>query len=271
LLETDLPATSGFRYSPSLERGLAILSCFSAEQPVLGVADVAEQLALTRSTAHRYLTTLHTLGYLQQGRARKYRLGLRVTELGMSALSSTELREHVQPSVEELREQSGYTVGVAVLDGPEIVYVERARGTRRAQRDRDRQLRPGSRMPAYCTAMGKILLAHLPGWVQRELLGEIELEANSSHTITSKRKLRDALTQVANEGLAVNGEEFKPGVQAIAVPLRDESNEVVAAIGMSANADAMSLQDMIGALRPHLVSAASRISARLGYRRGYER
>src|SRR5271166_1897699 len=113
------------RYSQSLERGLAILTCFTPERPVLGIADIADDLGMTRSTTHRYVTTLTALGYLEQGASRKYRLGIRVTDLGMSAMSSTGLREHARPYLEELRQHTHYTVSLAVLDGPEILYVDR--------------------------------------------------------------------------------------------------------------------------------------------------
>ena len=99
----SIPSLREPRYSQSLERGLAILSCFTAKRPVLGIADIADELGMSRSTTHRYVITLVALGYLEQGASRKYRLGLRVTDLGMSALNSTGLREHAHPYLEELR------------------------------------------------------------------------------------------------------------------------------------------------------------------------
>src|ERR1700709_2066782 len=119
----SIPSLREPRYSQSLERGLAILSCFTPKRPVLGIADIADELGMSRSTTHRYVITLLALGYLEQGASRKYRLGLRVTDLGMSALNSTGLREHAQPYLEELRQRSSYTVSLAVLDGPELLYV----------------------------------------------------------------------------------------------------------------------------------------------------
>ena len=150
------------RYSQSLERGLANLACFTPQRPVLGIADIADHLGMSRLTTHRYVITLVALGYLEQGASRKYRLGLKVTDLGMSALNSTGLREHARPYLEELRQHSHYTISLAVLDGPEILYVDRARSFRRGQSKIDLGLAPGSRLPAYCTAMGKLLLAYLP-------------------------------------------------------------------------------------------------------------
>jgi len=265
-----LPILRGPRYSQSLERGLAILGCFTSEHPVLGIADIADELGMSRSTTHRYVTTLLALGYLEQGRSRKYRLGLRVTDLGMSALNSTELRENVHPFLEELRERTGYTIGLAVLDGTEILYVDRARSWRRAERETDLGLHPGSRMPAYCTAMGKVLLANLPDEVQRDLIAQLQLERNTPRTITSKQALRTELERISENGYALNDQELRPGLQAIAVPVRDESREAVAAIGIAASPEAITVAELTDALGPHLISTAARISSRLGYRRDDE-
>jgi IclR family transcriptional regulator, pca regulon regulatory protein len=265
-----LPILRGPRYSQSLERGLAILGCFTSEHPVLGIADIADELGMSRSTTHRYVTTLLALGYLEQGRSRKYRLGLRVTDLGMSALNSTGLREHVHPFLEELRERTGYTIGLAVLDGAEVLYVDRARSWRRAERETDLGLHPGSRMPAYCTAMGKVMLANLPDVVQRDLIAQLKLERHSPSTITSKQALRAELELIREDGYAINDQELRPGLQAIAVPVRDESREVVAAVGIAASPEAISVAELTDALGPHLISTAARISSRLGYRRDDE-
>src|ERR1700680_1365122 len=126
----SIPSLREPRYSQSLERGLAILGCFTPERPVLGIADIADDLGMSRSTTHRYVITLVALGYLEQGASRKYRLGLRVTNLGMSALNSTGLREHAHPYLEELRQRTSYTTSLAVLDGSDIVYIDRARSFR---------------------------------------------------------------------------------------------------------------------------------------------
>src|ERR1700726_3506485 len=129
----SIPSLREPRYSQSLERGLAILSCFTAKRPVMGIADIAEELGMSRSTTHRYVITLVALGYLEQGASRKYRLGLRVTDLGMSALNSTGLREHAHPYLDELRRRSSYTVSLGVLDDTDVLYVDRARSLRRGQ------------------------------------------------------------------------------------------------------------------------------------------
>jgi IclR family transcriptional regulator, pca regulon regulatory protein len=266
----SIPSLREPRYSQSLERGLAILSCFTPKRPILGIADIADELGMSRSTTHRYVITLVALGYLEQGASRKYRLGLRVTNLGMSALNSTGLREHAHQYLEELRQRTSYSTSLAVLDGSEIVYVDRARSFRRGQGSADLDLHPGSRLPAYSTALGKMLLAHLPEQEQRELLGSMKLSKQGPNTITSKKALRDELDEVREEGFAVNDEELAPDLYAIAAPVRNEAREVVAAINLAAPSSMISLEELVDALSPHLLSTADRISARLGYRRADE-
>src|SRR5947209_16241916 len=142
----SIPSLREPRYSQSLERGLAILGCFTPSRPVLGIADIADELGMSRSTTHRYVITLVALGYLEQGASRKYRLGLRVTDLGMSALNATGLREHAHPYLEELRQRSSYTASLAVLDGSDVLYVDRARSYGRRRRGGDLDVHPGTRL-----------------------------------------------------------------------------------------------------------------------------
>src|SRR5213592_5251043 len=148
--------------SQSLERGLAILSSFQSAQPLLGVSDLSRVVGLSRSTTHRYVATLAALGYLQQDAAtKKYRLGPRVLDLGFSAINSMELRSIAAPHLQQLSDDTGHTVNMAILDGTDIVYIERCRSAQQGQREIDLNLHVGSRLPAYCTSMGKVLLADL--------------------------------------------------------------------------------------------------------------
>lgn len=266
-----VPSLREPRFSQSLERGLAILGCFTPERPVLGIADIADELGMSRSTTHRYVITLVALGYVEQGASRKYKLGLKVSELGMSALACTGLRDHSHAYLEELRQQSSYTVNLGILDGVEVLYLDRARSFRRGQSKIDLDLRPGSRLPAYCTSLGKVMLASMPEDALRELLGDMQLSKHGPNTITTKKALRAELEQVRDEGFAVGDEEVARELIAIAVPVRSESGEVIAAINMAAHTSMISLEELVGALGPHLVATADRISARLGYRRKDEK
>jgi IclR family pca regulon transcriptional regulator len=266
----SIPSLREPRYSQSLERGLAILSCFTPKRPVLGIADIADELGMSRSTTHRYVITLLALGYLEQGASRKYRLGLRVTDLGMSALNSTGLREHAHPYLEELRQRTSYTVSLAVLDGPEILYIDRVRSFRRGQGQVNGDVTTGSRLPAHSTAMGKLLLANLPEADQRELIASMKLTKSAPNTISGKKALRDELDEVLDANFAVDDEELARDLYSIAAPVRNDRRDVVAAVDIAAPSAMISLGELVDALGPHLISTADRISARLGYRRNDE-
>lgn len=261
------------KFSQSLERGLAVLGCFTPERPVLGITDIADELGLNKSTTHRYASTLVELGYLEQGPfSPKYRLGLRVIDLGMSVLNSMGLREHAHPELEELRRRSGYTVNLAVLEGSEIRYVDRLHGPRGERAEIDLDLHPGSKLPAYCTAPGKLLLAYLPEDEQHARIASMgTLSKRAAHTITSKRTLGKQLAQARDASFAVDDEEFAPGLISIARPIRNENRDVVAALDLAAPSSAISLDRLTDALDPHLLTTADRISARLGFRRDDER
>ena len=136
-------------HSQSLARGLSILSAFRSGHPLLGVSDLSREVGLSRSTTHRYIATLADLGYLQQDEStRKYRLGPRVLDLGFSAINSMELREIAQPHLQALSDVTGHTVNMAILDGVDIVYIERCRALQHGQRDIDLNIHIDARLPA---------------------------------------------------------------------------------------------------------------------------
>ncbi len=243
------------------------MECFKPGRSVLGIADVADELGMSRSTTHRYLTTLVALGYMEQDKSRKYRLSLRVTDLGMSALNSTGLREHAHSTLEELRQGSNFTVSLAMLDGPEIVYLDRVASFQRGRDKIDLSVGIGSRVPAYCTALGKVLLAHLPEEECRELLLRASLERRGPNAITGREALWTELQQVLKDGFATEDEEFAAGRIAIAAPVRNEAGTTIAAIDLSSDTSVITVERLAGALHPHLVAAADRVSSRLGYRR----
>jgi IclR family transcriptional regulator, pca regulon regulatory protein len=266
-----IPTLQEPRFSQSLERGLAILGCFTPARPILGIADLADELGMSRSTTHRYVITLTRLGYLEQGLKRKYHLALRVTDLGISAMNGMSLGEHAHPYLEELRGRTGFTVSLGVLDGVELLLIDRLRGNRRGQRQIDLGFTPGSRLPLYCTAAGKLLLANLPEQDQRERIAELQLSKHAPNTLRSKTALRQELRRVREANLAVADEELAPGLYAIAAPVRTTGSEVIGAAAMSAHSSMIPLEELVDALGPHLISTADRISARLGYRRDDER
>jgi IclR family pca regulon transcriptional regulator len=255
------------RYSQSLARGLAILRSFSAKRPVLGIADIADELDMTRSTTHRYVTTLVALGYLEQGTSRKYRLGLRVSDLGSAALNSLGVREHARTHLQELRRQSSCATSLGVLDGIDVLYVERVRGFPQAQNTVDLDVHPGSRVPAYATSMGKLLLANLSEPEQRELIVKMKLSKRAPNTITSKKALRAELERIRAASLVHEDQELAPELYAVAAPVRDKGGSVVAAVDLVAHSSTISLEQLREMFAPQLLVTAERISAGLGYTR----
>jgi IclR family transcriptional regulator, pca regulon regulatory protein len=165
-----------------------------------------------------------------------------------------------------LRQDTSYTANLSVLDGPEILYVERARSFRRGQNRIDLNLRPGSRLPTYCTSMGKVLLANLPEPEQNELIAAMTLKRRGPNSITSKKALRAELELVLDEGIAVNDEELAQGLVSMACPVRNENQQVVAAINLAAHTSMISSEEMVDQLLQHLLATADNISVRLGYR-----
>src|SRR3954462_140917 len=253
-------------FSKSLERGLALLSAFSG-RPSLGISELARETGLTRSTTHRYVSTLAALGYLQQdGATRRYRLGPRVLDLGFSAINAMEIREISAPHLQQLSDATGHTVNMAILDGVDIVYVERCRTSRAGQREIDLNLHVGSRLPAYCTSMGKVLLAGLPEPELEEVLDRVQFQQRGPNTLVERRALVEALGAVRDAGIAVNNEELAYGLRSIAVPVRDNSGGVVAAINLAVHRSLVSMEDLVIRLSPALKRTANEVSARIGYR-----
>ena len=254
-------------HSQSLERGLAILSSFTSVRPLLGVSELAREVGLNRSTTHRYIATLAALGYLQQdGLTKKYRLGPRVVDLGFSAINSMELREISAPHLQRLSDETGHTVNMAILDGADIVYIERCRSSRRGQREIDLNLHVGSRLPAYCTSMGKAMLAFLPDEERDAAIERVQFSRLGPNTRTSRQALLQGPRARAGhrDRRQRRGARLRPPLDRR--PVRGASGDVAAAINLAVHRTMVSLDDLIVRLGPALTRCASEISARLGYR-----
>ena len=258
---------TGSGQSQSLERGLAILSAFKPATPELGISELARVLGLTRSTSHRYVATLARLGYLQQNpQSRKYRLGPKVLDLGFSAINSMELRQIAATHLQQLSDETGHTVNMAILDGTDIVYIERCRSSQQGQREIDLNLHVGSRLPAYCTSMGKVLLAGLPELELAAVLDQVQFQQRGPNTLIERKALVDALAAVRDAGIAVNNEELAYGLRSVAAPIRNRSGEVTAALNLAVHRTMLSTEDLVERYAPSVQRTAAAISAELGYR-----
>ena len=250
--------------SQSLERGLAILALFTSDRPLLGVSAIGRELDLSHSTAHRYVATLASLGYLRQDPDNKrYRLGHRVLDLGFSAINSMAVRTISAPHLQQLSDETGHTVNMAILDGCEIVYIERCRASRPQQREIDLDLHIGARLPAYCTAMGKALIASLPDDRLADLLDGLELVARGPNTITDEVAFRAELARIRDSGIAVNDEELAYGLRSIAAPVGPRSEPAVAALNLAVHRSMASTTDLVERYGAAVRGTAAAISAEL--------
>jgi len=245
----------------SLDRGLAVIRCFSSEHPSLTLSEVAERTGLTRAAARRFLLTLQELGYVGSS-GRQFSLRPRVLALGYAYLSSFSVSQIAQPHLEDLAEQLHESCSVSVLDGDDLVYVARAS----ANRIMTIALTVGTRLPPYPTSMGRILLAHLP---ERELdayLRRTTMRRLTEHTITDPGELRKVLAEARSRGWTAVDQELEAGVRSIAVPIRDSSRKVVAAINASAHAARVPMRTLEKQFLPRLQEAARQIDSELAAR-----
>jgi IclR family pca regulon transcriptional regulator len=253
--------------SQSLERGLAILSSFHSDRPLLGVSELSRDLDLSRSTAHRYVSTLAKLGYLQQDpESKRYRLGPKVLDLGFSALNSMDLLEISAPYLRRLSDETQRTVNLAILDGIDVVYIERYRTPQQGQREIDLNLHVGARLPAYCTAMGKAILAFLPEDRLAELIERIDFAPRGPNTLTNARAFRTELEKIRATGISVNDEELAYGLRSIAAPIHSHSGEVLAALNLAVHRTIVSMDELIARFGPAVTKTAHDISMSMGHR-----
>jgi IclR family transcriptional regulator, pca regulon regulatory protein len=251
------------RLSRSMEYGIAILECFSAERPTLGITDMADMVGLTRSTAHRYALTFVVKGSLEQDSSRKYRLAAGAADVGLSVLALIAARAGSRPVLDELRDQTGHTASFGVLDGVRATYVQRAHSHGRGQYEADGDLRAGAHVPLHCTALGKAMLASQPEKRQRELIAEMTLTREGPNTIITKHALLQQLARIKAARFAVSDEEHATGVRSIAVPIKDPTTQQTLAIEVTVPAARYEPGELARRIGPNVRAAARGISAHL--------
>jgi IclR family pca regulon transcriptional regulator len=234
----DKPARSS-DFVQSLERGLAVIRAFDSEHRELALSDVARSTGLTRAAARRFLLTLVKLGYVNFSQGR-FSLRPRVLELGYAYLSSLSLPEVALPHMEALVAEVNESCSISVLDELDVVYVARV-PTRRIM---SITLAVGTRLPAFVTSMGRVLLANLPDEELEERLERIEVVPLTSHTVNDKDALRTILTAVREQGYAATDQELEEGLRSLAVPLRNVSGRVMAAMNVSVHASRASMASL---------------------------
>ncbi len=242
----------------SLERGLTVIRAFDSEHRELGLSEVARISGLSRAAARRFLLTLVALGYVHHADGR-FSLRPRVLELGYAYLSSLSLPEVAQPHMETLVAAVDESSSVSVLDDAEIVYVVRV-PTRRIM---SITIAVGTRLPAYATSMGRVLLAGLDGDELEARLARIQLAPLTPYTITEVDDLRTVLQRVGADGFAAVDQELEEGLRSLAVPIRDGSGTVIAALNVSAHASRGTMATLRRDVLPRARQAAAAIEADL--------
>ena len=245
-------------FMTSLARGLHVIRAFSGVDRRLTIADVSRASGLTRAVVRRCLYTLRELGYAATD-GRTFSLQPRILNLGYAYLSTAALPIAAQPVLEELSGQLSEATSVAVFDDGAVVYVARA-ATRRIMAV---NLGVGSRLPAYCPSLGRVLLAAMPPEQATGELAKIELVAHTRFTVTSRRRIEEILAETRAEGFAVNDQELEIGLRAIAVPVRNVVGATVAAMNISAQASRVTRRELLDKSLPLLRVAAERLGHQL--------
>jgi IclR family pca regulon transcriptional regulator len=225
----------GDYFVQSLERGLAVIKAFSAEEPELTLSDIARRTGMTRAAARRFVLTLVDLDYVGMVE-RRFHLRPTVLELGYTYLSLMSIPQMATPHLTRLSEQLKETTSLAVLDGDEIVYVARVGG----RRVWSSGLTVGTRLPAYLTSHGRVHLAALPDDELDAYLARVRFEPRTARTTTDPQQLRERLLEVRKQGFALVDQELEEGVTSLAVPVRDRSGTVVASVNVGIHSGRLS-------------------------------
>jgi IclR family pca regulon transcriptional regulator len=232
-----------------LKNGLDVIEAFDDRRPRLSLTDVAQITGLSRAAARRYLLTLTRLGYAEHD-GKFFSLTPKILRLGYAYLSSTSLPVRIQPFLERVSETTGESSSAAVLDDTDVVYIARS-ATRRIM---SIGLGIGSRLPAFCTSLGRAILAWKdPAWLDA-YFRRVPLEARTPWTLTEEAAVRAALEEVRRRGYALVDEELELGLRSMAVPVQNAKGEVVCAINISIQASRMTADELVASALPVLTS-----------------
>jgi len=245
-------------FMTSLARGLAVVRAFSDSRKPQTIAQISQKTGIPRAAVRRCLYTLQQLGFVD-AELNNFSLRPKVLTLGYSYLSSTPLTVSSQPYLDNISRELGESSSLAVLDEGEILYVARSA----ASRVMSIGLNTGSRLPAYCTSLGRVMLAQLDPDELDAYFARVTLRALTEHTVVSQKRLREILDGVRRDGYALIDEELELGLRSIAVPVRGASGRVVAAINVGAQAARASVERMRQDFLPVLLRGARDLSVLL--------
>jgi DNA-binding IclR family transcriptional regulator len=246
----------------AVDHALDLLEQFHDDVDELGVTELSKRLKLHKNNVFRLLATLESRGYIEQNRVTEnYRLGLKTLELGQTFIKQMGLLRQSRPILEALVRDCNETTYVSILKEFHIVYLDAV------ETDLTVRVVPrvGSRLPAYCTAAGKIQLAYMTEEELDNFLPSRELKRYTPNTVTGRDELKVGLKTVAELGYAVDNEELDIGVRCVAAPIRDYTRRIIGAVSISGPSMRFSEERMENELIPLVKKAGEDISAKLGY------
>ena len=245
----------------AVERALQILDCFDDENPIRGVSEIAQAVDLHKATTHRIVTTLLNFGYLERADDdQRYRLGLRLAGLGFKVIRRMDLRREAIPYMNQLVEQWDEVCDLSIFDEGRVFYVEVLRGSHALTIS----AAIGQRLPAHCTASGKLFLAHLPPEELDAMLSK-PLYAYTGNTIISPDALHQQFNTIRSQGFSIDDEELEAGIRAIAAPIRNHTGDMIAAISIPGPTSRMT-DDRIPQITATLSDTAQAVSHRMGWK-----
>jgi IclR family pca regulon transcriptional regulator len=251
-------AMTGPDFMTSLARGLAVVQAFGDSCKPQTISQISRRTGIPRAAVRRCLYTLQQLGYVG-AELHNFSLRPKALTLGYAYLSSTPLPVSSQPYLKAISRELSESCSLAVLDEAEVLYVARSA----ASRVMSVALNTGSRLPAYCTSLGRVMLAWLPPEELDAYFARTKIEPMTDKTVTSEKRLREILLAVREDGYAINDEELELGLRSVAVPVRGASGRVLAALNVGAQAGRVSVEHMCHKFLPVLQRSAQELSVLL--------
>jgi DNA-binding IclR family transcriptional regulator len=246
----------------SLDRAVSVLELLGESETPLTLAEVCDRMALHKSTAHRALMVLERSGLVERTPENRFRLGLKLYELGSRAIEQVDIRARVQPWLRRLAAQVGETIHLGVLQKTTVVYLDKVEPSNRRVWLASRI---GASNPVYCTAMGKAMLAFLPPEAAADIIGRIRFTRYTHRTLATPEALQRSLERVRRRGYAIDDEEVECGVRCVGSPILNEMGRPVAAVSVSGPSSRITQQSVPG-IAEHLLRCCREISASLGSR-----
>ena len=244
----------------SLEKGVKVLELL-ADQKALTVTEVAGGLKTHRAAAHRFLATLRDLGYVEKNDDNKYELTFRIFELGQQVARRFEIRQIAHRFMLDLSKVFNETVNLGHWNGTEILHLDKIDSSEILRIDAPL----GSKTPAYCTGLGKAILANLTHEALNDYMRGIRLVPHGPNTIVSKKELREELKKTRERGYAVDNEELAQGLRCVAAPVFDHTAQAKYAMSISCPSTRLSMGD-VDKVQPKIKDMCRQLSIRMGYR-----